>query len=89
MCATIVQAGRGALLYRLSNQLNNWAPLLQRFLKSEDEQARTFAEAHYSIILSCFSDTNCISIANFGLAHIMSATMVLGHTFVVTILNRC
>lgn len=66
------QAGRGELLYRLSNQLNTWSPLLQRFLKSEDEQAHTFAEAHnvvlqYSTVLSCFSDTNCSSIANFGL----------------------
>ncbi|KAL3149193.1 hypothetical protein ABBQ32_002021 [Trebouxia sp. C0010 RCD-2024] len=35
---TDTQAGRAELLHRLSVQLNSWAPLLQRFLKSEDEQ---------------------------------------------------
>lgn len=32
------QAGRGELLQRLSSKLKEWAPLLQRFLKSQDEQ---------------------------------------------------
>lgn len=32
------QAGRGELLQRLSSKLQEWAPLLQRFLKSQDEQ---------------------------------------------------
>ena len=35
-----MQAGRGELLQRLSSKLKAWAPLLQRFLKSQDEQAR-------------------------------------------------
>ena len=35
LCA---QAGRAELLQRLGVQLNQWAPLLQRFIKSEDEQ---------------------------------------------------
>ena len=42
-----VQAGRGELLQRLSSKLKEWAPLLQRFLKSQDEQAcATTAHMH-------------------------------------------
>ena len=41
----LLQAGRGELLQRLHVQLSNWAPLLQRFLKSQDEQACNFAES--------------------------------------------
>lgn len=33
-----MQAGRGELLQRLTSKLHDWAPLLQRFLKSQDEQ---------------------------------------------------
>ena len=34
-----MQAGKAELLKRLNSKLQQWAPLLQRFLKSKDEQA--------------------------------------------------
>ena len=55
--ATCIQAGRGELLRRLNVQLSNWAPLLQRFLKSQDEQACSFAEsdAAFCCLMLCHS----------------------------------
>jgi len=47
-----LQAGRGELLQRLSSKLNEWAPLLQRFLKSQDEQACKRA-AHMHCASAC------------------------------------
>lgn len=47
-----LQAGRGELLQRLSSKLKEWAPLLQRFLKSQDEQARATA-AHVHCASAC------------------------------------
>lgn len=43
-----VQAGKAELLKRLSAKLKEWTPLLQRFLKSEDEQVSTNASLHMS-----------------------------------------
>ncbi len=47
-----LQAGRGELLQRLNSKLKEWAPLLQRFLKSQDEQARATA-AHMHCAIAC------------------------------------
>ena len=33
-----MQAGKAQLLKRLAEQLSRWVPLLQRFLRSEDDQ---------------------------------------------------
>jgi hypothetical protein len=40
LCSHLLQEGRAVLLRAFQAQLEEWAPILQRFLKNEDDQAR-------------------------------------------------
>jgi len=47
------QAGKVALLKRFRAQLGEWGPLLQRFLKSEDDQVRPWVPPCVCVYVLC------------------------------------